>query len=126
MTGIRSAAAVSVAAAVTTALLHAQPPANNPNAPRNFIKVDSPLTVLTHVRVIDGTGAPARDNQTIVIRDGKFAEIGDAARITLPPNANIIDVTGRTALSLLPLLLPVPLLLAELLSPELARPDRLG
>ena len=41
----------------------------NPNAVANFVKVQAPVVALTHVRVIDGTGAPARENQTLVIRD---------------------------------------------------------
>ncbi|HTU41495.1 MAG TPA: hypothetical protein VMF10_07275, partial [Candidatus Aquilonibacter sp.] len=32
-----------------------------------FVKIDSPVVALTHVRVIDGTGAPARDDQTILL-----------------------------------------------------------
>ena len=32
---------------------------------RGFVKVDAPVVALTHVRVIDGTGAAARDDQTV-------------------------------------------------------------
>ena len=46
------------AALASSVLLAAQAQPANPNAPANFIKFNSPLTVLTHVRVIDGTGAP--------------------------------------------------------------------
>src|SRR5262245_52801465 len=46
-----------------------QPPATpNPNAPANFTKVSAPVLVLAHARVVDGTGAPARANQTLIIR----------------------------------------------------------
>ena len=31
---------------------------------KQFVKVDAPIIALTHVRVIDGTGAPAREDQT--------------------------------------------------------------
>ena len=48
---------------------------------RGFIKVDAPVVALTHVRVIDGTGAPAKENQTLVLRGGNIAEMGDAARV---------------------------------------------
>ena len=41
--------------------------APNPNAPKNFVKIQAPVVALTHARVIDGTGAPARADQTIVI-----------------------------------------------------------
>jgi enamidase len=78
--------------------LDAQQPPNNPNARENFVKVDSPVTVLTHVRVVDGTGGPARPNQTIVIRNGRIAEVNDVDRVTLPSGANIIDYTGRSVI----------------------------
>ncbi len=89
----------TIAAAVaTSALLAAQAQTPNPNAPANFITVNSPVTVLTHVRVIDGTGAPARENQTLVIRDGRIAEVGGVTSITLPAGANIIDLPGRSVM----------------------------
>ncbi len=91
-------ALVAVVSIATTAALVAQQPPNNPNARQNFVKIDSPVVVLTHVRVIDGTGAPARENQTIVIRDGKIAEVNDTPRVTLPAGANIIDLPGRTVI----------------------------
>ena len=46
------------------------------NAVRQFVKVNAPVVAMTHVRVIDGTGAPARENQTLVIRDGLIAAVG--------------------------------------------------
>jgi imidazolonepropionase-like amidohydrolase len=88
----------ALAAVVATAAVAAQQPPNNPNARQNFVKIDSPIVVLTHVRVIDGTGAPARENQTIVIRDGKIAEVNDTPRVTLPAGANIIDLPGRSVI----------------------------
>lgn len=44
------------------------------------VEADVPETVaLLHVRVIDGTGGPAREDQTIVIEDGRIAAIGPSA-----------------------------------------------
>src|SRR5436190_2710191 len=43
--------------------LHAQRPTLAP-AVRAFVTVDTPVVALTHARVIDGTGAPPRDDQT--------------------------------------------------------------
>jgi hypothetical protein len=37
----------------------------------DFISVDTPVFVLEHVRVIDGTGTPAED-QAVVIANGKI------------------------------------------------------
>ena len=49
-----------------------------------YVSVDTTIVALTHVRVIDGTGAPARENQTLIIQGGNIAELGDAATVTVP------------------------------------------
>jgi imidazolonepropionase-like amidohydrolase len=59
------------------------------------VKLDAGTIVLRQVRVIDGTGAPGRDNQTIVIKDGKIAAIG-GANLKVPDGAKIVDLPGRT------------------------------
>jgi hypothetical protein len=63
-------------------------------AVRPFIAVDAGLLALTNARVIDGTGGPPREGQTIVIRDGKIVEVVAAGRV--PEGARAIDVTGKT------------------------------
>jgi len=60
---------------------------------REYVKFDSPVIAITHARVIDGTGAPARIDQTIIIRNGKIESLGAA---TIPADAKVIDATGRT------------------------------
>ncbi len=42
---------------------------------REFITEDAPVIALTHVRVIDGTGAAPREDQTLIISNGKIAAI---------------------------------------------------
>jgi imidazolonepropionase-like amidohydrolase len=59
-----------------------------------FIAVDAPVVVLQHVHVIDGTGTPGKDDQTIVISDGKIAAIG--ASVAEPANAKVLDLAGHT------------------------------
>jgi imidazolonepropionase-like amidohydrolase len=49
-------------------------------------------------RLIDGTGRPPLDNAVIVIRDGRFAAIGRAGEVAVPPGAEVIDATGKTVL----------------------------
>ncbi|HEY0931709.1 MAG TPA: hypothetical protein VGE27_17430, partial [Gemmatimonas sp.] len=39
---------------------------------RSYVRVDTSVVALTNVRVIDGTGAAARDAQTVIIRDGRI------------------------------------------------------
>jgi imidazolonepropionase-like amidohydrolase len=65
---------------------------------RQFVSVDAPVIALTHVRVIDGTGAPARGDQTIVIERGAIRAVGDAASVAIPAGAKVIDATGKSAL----------------------------
>jgi len=70
----------------------------NPNAPENFVKVAGAVIAMTHARVIDGTGAAPRENQTIVIRGGNIAAVGDAARVAPPEGATIVDLTGKSVM----------------------------
>ena len=63
-----------------------------------YIKVNAPVVALTHVRVIDGTGAPPRDNQTLVVRDGTIASVGAADAIAPPAGATVIDLTGKSVI----------------------------
>jgi hypothetical protein len=37
---------------------------------KKFIAYDDAVIALAHVRVIDGTGAPAQDDRTLVVRNG--------------------------------------------------------
>jgi len=79
------------------ALADAQP-ATFSTTVRGFIKVDAPVVALTNVRVIDGTGAAARENQTLVLRGGTIAEMGDAARVKAPEGATVIDLAGKSVM----------------------------
>jgi imidazolonepropionase-like amidohydrolase len=65
---------------------------------RAFVKEDAPVIALTHVRVIDGTGAAARVEQTLVITDGKITALGDAASTKIPGGAKVLDLSGHTVI----------------------------
>jgi imidazolonepropionase-like amidohydrolase len=65
---------------------------------RGFVKVDSPIVALTHVRVIDGTGAPAREDQTIILRQGKIESVSDAASASVPKDAQALDLHGYSVI----------------------------
>lgn len=92
---LRPLALVLAVAASTT--IAAQRQAVTPGI-RDFVSVDVPLVALTHARVIDGTGAPARDDQTIVLRDGVIEAIGPAASTRGPDGATVIDLTGKSVM----------------------------
>jgi imidazolonepropionase-like amidohydrolase len=57
----------------------------------------SNMVVLAHVRLIDGTGAPAKEDVSIAIRDGKIAAITTAPS-ELPQGARVIDYSGKTVI----------------------------
>jgi len=84
---------VSVAAVVGLA----QPPQFSQGV-RAFIKVDAPVVALTHARVIDGTGAAANEDQTVIIRGGNIASMGPSARTAVPDGATTIDLTGKSVM----------------------------
>ena len=70
--------------------------AQGPTAERQqFIRVEAPVVVLTHVRIIDGTGAAARDDQTIVIANGKIQSIGAASALLNPRVLNVMSTDAR-------------------------------
>ena len=59
-----------------------------------FIRAEAPVIALTHVRIIDGTGAAPLEDQTIVIADGKIQSIGKP----VPEKAQVLDLKGYTVL----------------------------
>ena len=97
--------AMTLALAVLLAApLHAQPPTMSGRAAalaplvRRYVQVGDSVVVLTHARVIDGTGAPARDGQTLILRDGKIAALGPDGRVPIPAGARTIDLTGKSVI----------------------------
>jgi len=74
--------------------------AQQPGQPqvKDFIRVQSPVIALEHVRVIDGTGAPAKPEQTILITGGKITAIGNTGSVQVPADANRMDFSGYSAL----------------------------
>ncbi len=65
---------------------------------QQFIRIEAPLIALTNVRVIDGTGAAPREDQTILISAGKIQTIGPTASTTYPADARTLDLKGYTVL----------------------------
>ncbi|HEV2315386.1 MAG TPA: amidohydrolase family protein [Candidatus Acidoferrales bacterium] len=65
---------------------------------REFVKVSAPVVALTHARVIDGTGSPARNDQTIIISGGEIQSVGDSAGASVPAGAQVLDLTNKTVI----------------------------
>jgi imidazolonepropionase-like amidohydrolase len=56
------------------------------------------VMVLTNGRIVDGTGAAARDQTGVVLRDGKIRDISSMQSLSIPDGASIVDVGGRTVM----------------------------
>lgn len=80
------------------ALLVAQPPPSPSAEVRPFLKVDAPVVALIHARVVDGTGAPAREDQTLILRNGRIEAMGAASTLAAPQEAQVLDLTGHTVI----------------------------
>jgi len=65
---------------------------------RSYVTVDSPIVALTHARVIDGTGAAPREDQTLIIRDGRIAALGNSRSVAVPAGAQVIDLSGKSVI----------------------------
>lgn len=65
---------------------------------RNVVAVSEPVVALTHVRVIDGTGAPAREDQTIVVENGRITRVGASGSVQVPAQARVLDLAGHTVI----------------------------
>src|SRR5579863_4867713 len=65
---------------------------------RGFVKMDVSVIALTHVRVIDGTGAAAREDQTVVLSHGKIESVSDAASASVPKDAQVFDLHGYSVI----------------------------
>ena len=63
-----------------------------------FVKVDAPVVALTHVRVIDGTGAEAAEDQTVVLSKGTIESVTSAATANVPKDARVLDLHGYTVI----------------------------
>ena len=63
-----------------------------------FVRVQAPTVVLAHVRVIDGTGKPAVDDQNVVIQHGQITRI-ESGHATAPgPDTTVLEMQGYTVM----------------------------
>ena len=80
------------------ATARAQQPSPVPPGLAPFVRVNAPVVALAHVTVVDGTGAPARSDQTVIIDGTRIGTAGPFASTTIPPGAQVLDLTGHTVL----------------------------
>jgi imidazolonepropionase-like amidohydrolase len=65
---------------------------------KSFVSVDSTVVALEHVRVIDGTGAAPKADQTILIENGVIRGIGPSSAVSVPAGAHVLELTGRSVI----------------------------
>ncbi|HZR65819.1 MAG TPA: amidohydrolase family protein [Terriglobales bacterium] len=63
-------------------------------AVQKYVRVNSGKVVLAHVRVIDGTGKPAVEDQNIVIQDGKIFALQTGADVPATSGTTVLDLRG--------------------------------
>ena len=93
----RLALAAALAASLAAAPLGAQGRELAPPL-RPYVTVNEPVVALTSARIVDGTGGPVKDGQTIIIRDEKIAAVGPSRSVTVPAGARTIDLAGKTVI----------------------------
>ncbi len=91
-----TAAASVVGSALAAAPVLAPPPQLGPDVSA-FVEVPAGRTAITHLHIIDGTGAPPVDDQTLLIDGAKIAAIQPASA-PVPAGYRIIDESGATAM----------------------------
>jgi imidazolonepropionase-like amidohydrolase len=67
------------------------------DAVKPFVKVAAGRIALTHVRIIDGTGAPPQPDRTLLIEGGRIAAIRPGAD-AVPDGYRAIDATGKSVM----------------------------
>jgi imidazolonepropionase-like amidohydrolase len=65
---------------------------------KQVVRVDAAKVVLAHVRVIDGTGAAAVEDQNVVIEDGKISAIQKGIDVAAAAGATVLDLRGYTVM----------------------------
>src|SRR6266446_7012941 len=77
--------------------VHAQGPELS-KAVQELVRLNAGKVVLTHVRIIDGTGRPAVEDQNVVIENGKISTIDKGADVPTDKNTAVLDLHGHTVI----------------------------
>jgi imidazolonepropionase-like amidohydrolase len=89
---------VPLLAAVAAAPGTSQPRPTLSDTTRAYVSFDAPAVALTHVWVIDGTGAMPAADQTVVIENGRISAVGPFGSVTVPAGARVLDLSGHTVI----------------------------
>ncbi len=61
-----------------------------------YVAVDADVVALTGVTLLDGTGAPARRGQTVVVDGTRIAAVGADGDVQIPDGAEVMELSGHT------------------------------
>jgi imidazolonepropionase-like amidohydrolase len=90
-------AAVSLLCGAAALAQNTPAPGALPKELAPFVKVSADTVILEHVRVIDGTGAPAKDDQFVYIEGGRIISVGvEKDPEIILGKAVRLDMTGKT------------------------------
>ena len=64
----------------------------------SFVVARSGSIALTHVSVVDGTGAPAKPDHTVILEGDRIATVGPSATTEVPIDAEVFDLSNHTLL----------------------------
>src|SRR5216110_3008889 len=65
---------------------------------KQFMVHDAPRIRIDNVRVIDGTGAPAREGLSILVADGRIARVDTVEALKAATADVVVDGKGRSVL----------------------------
>jgi imidazolonepropionase-like amidohydrolase len=65
---------------------------------QKYIRVNAPKVILAHVRVIDGTGKPAVDDQNVVIEGGTIVAVQAGADVAAAAGTTVMNLHGYTVI----------------------------
>ncbi len=69
-----------------------------PEAVKQFGQVCASRVVLTHVRIIDGTGGPAVEDQNVVMEGGKITAVERGSDVAPAKGTAVLDLHGHTVI----------------------------
>jgi imidazolonepropionase-like amidohydrolase len=59
-------------------------------------RLPSPYTAFTGATIIDGSGAAPIADGTLIIQDRRVVAVGPSDAVSVPDDARIVDVSGKT------------------------------
>jgi imidazolonepropionase-like amidohydrolase len=78
--------------------LPAQEPVDSTSPLAPFVSVPQGSVALIHVSVVDGTGAPVRLDQTVLIDGDRIVAVGSSSEVEVPADARVLDLSGHTVI----------------------------